>query len=313
VLNAPGGCQFDIDVMDPKAALLTDPLTYEIQVWRNGQLLDWFVPLRPIPDQERLDVQCVGLLGYFAFRFVDADLTWTGLDQFTIAWNLLHYAQTFAPGADLNIASSGFVGSGVLRDRTYPKDEGGNILQLLEAFTALQNGFDYSIEVFGDGRREWTPHYPMKGAERADLTLEWGRNIRTFSLPRDGARKCNYAIAKGAGEGPLKLQQTAVDQASIDASVLMMDVTSDTTVIELPTLAEKAAAQVATRKNTVPLPTITVDDDPEPTIGVIKPGDVVPVNIDRGAAQLHGLHRVVSISYDPDADAQTLTLNQVPA
>ncbi|HVL51617.1 MAG TPA: hypothetical protein VM754_08990 [Actinomycetota bacterium] len=312
ILNAPGGCEFEIDVLDLKAGLLVEPLTYEIQVWRHEQLLDWFAPFRPIPDAGQLSVGCMGLLGYFDFRFVDADLTYNGLDQFTIGWNLLHYAQTFHPGAGLNISPSGFIGSGVLRDRSYSRDEGGNILHKLELFTGLIQGFDYSIEVFPDGRREWTPYYPMKGTVRSNLTLEWGRNIRSFSLPRDGTRKANYVISKGAGEGPDKLQQTWFDQPSIDSSVLMMDVTSDESVTELPTLLEKAKAQVAARHKTVVLPTITVGDDPVPTIGVIKTGDMVPVKIDRGAAQLSGLHRVVSISYDPERDEQTLTLNEVP-
>lgn len=313
VLNSPGGCSFTLDVLDAKAPLLVDPLTYEVQVWRNEQLLDWFVPYRPIPDAQEVSVECMGLLSYFAYRFADEDLVWNGLDQFTIAWNLLEYAQAFHPGADLNISPSGFIGSGVLRDRTYPKDEAGNILQLLEAFTALENGFDYSIEVFPDGRREWTPRYPFKGTTHADLTLEWGRNVRSFALPRDGARQCNYAIAKGAGEGPLKLQQTWFDQASIDASVLMMDVSNDTTVVELPTLLEKAKAQIASRYKAIVLPTVWIGDEVEPTIGVIKPGDIIPVDIDRGAAQLHGMFRVVSASYDPEKDEQALTLNEVPA
>ncbi|MGI8426224.1 MAG: hypothetical protein ACR2M4_06430 [Actinomycetota bacterium] len=309
-LDGAGGFSYSIPTLDPKA-IWTEPVKYETQVRRNGSLFHWGCAFnQPEIGSELMTQECLGLFAYFQYRFIHRSLDYVGVDQQTIAWNLLNYAMTEWPGAGLGITSSGFVPSGVNRDRHYPFDEHGNIAELVKAFAGLQNGFDFDIEIFGDGRREWTPYYPSKGVVRTDLTLEWGRNIVDFNIPKDASRMANWVTATGSGDGPAKLEQSYVDIAARDANILLQDVISESTVLELPTLLEKAQAEVNARKNPIRLPTITVIDKPGiPVIGVLKTGDRVPVKIDHGGAQMTGMWRIVHMKLTPRTEELELVLN----
>lgn len=307
-LNGAGAMSIALPTSDLKGKTL-ELVKREIQVWRDSSLFWWGVPWRLRGDPSKHTVECEGLFSYFFRRFVLATRSYSQVDQLAIAWDLLNYAQTQAGGA-LGITSATFLPSGVLRDRTYPADEHGRIGDLVRSFTELQNGFDFEIEIFGDGRREWTPYYPSKGVTRNEMILEWGRNVLAYRYSKDAVRMANQVVATGSGEGTSKLEAIYTDIAARDDVGLLSDVVAaGSEITEIGTLTERATESVRLGKNPVLLPEIQVSDSPVQMIGVVKTGDRVPVRISDGITDLSGTFRVVAISLDPKIDRMWLTLN----
>lgn len=67
-LNGVGSAQFSINTRDPQVSLVVLK-TREVQIWRNGTLIFWGIPIAGDADPERLQVRCAGLLWYLAKRF----------------------------------------------------------------------------------------------------------------------------------------------------------------------------------------------------------------------------------------------------
>jgi hypothetical protein len=306
-LNRAGRMSFSLPTSDVKGKEF-DIVKNEVQVWRDGTLFWWGVPWRRASQGEKTTYECEGLFSYFFRRFVLATQTFSQVDQHTIAWNLLNYAQGQTNGA-LGITAAAFAGSGILRDRTYLKDEHAKIGEAITAFTELQNGFDFEIEIFGDGRREWTPYYPSKGVLQSPLIMEWGRNIVSYRWLFDAVRMANHVVVTGAGEGDTKIESSASDSPAQTTNLLLSDVRSESDVKDTSTLLQKAQEEVARRKNPISIGTITVSDTPVPLIGVVKTGDRVPVRIDDGIAQVSANYRIVAIELDPKEETLALDLN----
>jgi hypothetical protein len=324
VLNGTGGLSFSIPTIDdpngPTEAQYSRQFEHEIQVWREGIVnpIFWGVPVNRSIGFQYITVDCKELNFYFARRFVAQNL-WNGLpddgsvpvlmEQQTIAMNLIEYAQNFADG-DLGITIGSFSDSGVERAIDYPQDEHGRISDLVYKFSEFEDGFDFSIEIFADGRREWTPWYPRKGTTHTALRLEYGvgGNIVSFdAVEYKGDEMANEVIGTGNLGGPAKIEQTYRDQISVDATLLLQDVVSFQTVEEATDLLELAKAQVLARKDAPEIITLQCKEQYEsadgnivfnPIIGVLKVGDYVPVVLDHGEAQIHGLKRVYGLVYN---------------
>lgn len=59
----------DADYSAQNLRVLPEILSREIQVWRDGRLIWWGVPVRVEADEERVSVQCADLLWYFTRRY----------------------------------------------------------------------------------------------------------------------------------------------------------------------------------------------------------------------------------------------------
>lgn len=68
-LNGIGGAAFSLNTRDPQVGEVV-LLTREVQIWRNGTLVQWAVPVAATADAQRLRVTCAGLLWYFSRRFL---------------------------------------------------------------------------------------------------------------------------------------------------------------------------------------------------------------------------------------------------
>lgn len=74
-LNGPGAFEFSFPTRDADATQAANNaavqlLTREVQLWRNGTVIFWGVPVRAEVDAEMVHVQCAGLLWYFSRRFI---------------------------------------------------------------------------------------------------------------------------------------------------------------------------------------------------------------------------------------------------
>lgn len=67
-LNEPDSCRFAFGTLAPGAETV-QALSREVQVWRNGRLMWWGVPVRPEANSKRVTVQASGLTWYFDHRY----------------------------------------------------------------------------------------------------------------------------------------------------------------------------------------------------------------------------------------------------
>lgn len=283
----------------------------EIQVWENDQLIWWGVPWTVRGTHERMTVNCQGLLSYFMKRFLTTtSLEYASLDQHTIGWNLVNYAQTGAY-RDLDVVAGQFNPSGKVRSRRYEREEHPNILDLLEEFPTLQDGFDFDIVIDGTGRREWWPYYPSKGSVKNELALHWGRNIVSYTYNEDAVDMANHVYVTGGTDGDIKFENNYQDAAAAAEYGSYEAITSHGSYLDVNWLLERAIEEVDKRKRPIKIPELVVKRDPVDILHLLHTGDIVPVRLDHGRTKLRDSYRVVRKSWKPSDNTLTLTMNVV--
>ncbi|HEX8344735.1 MAG TPA: hypothetical protein VF657_08325, partial [Actinoplanes sp.] len=122
-------------------------------------------------------------------RFLQAETTYTGIDQEQIGWNLISYTEGLT-GIDLGITRN-LNDHGVNRTRVYPA--GQNIGEALENLGRLIDGFNWEITpelVY----RTW---YPTRGTYR-DFPAEYGNTVSSLRRSVDPTSFANVIRASGA-------------------------------------------------------------------------------------------------------------------
>jgi hypothetical protein len=254
----------------------------------------------------RIRFVALDLSSKFESRYVEDDLSWVNVDQHIIAWNILQHAQS-QPGGDLRI-ESGFSASGYTRDRHLKAYDHPNVGKILHRFRSLQNGFDWWIKVYGDGRREWQAAYPKRGSYDPKQVIEWGKNITEYTLKRDGTT-FNDAICFGEGEGPARVEARYTDTAARDARGLSTKLMpKERSVTELSTVQARAEGFVNAHKDPPVELDVTIKDHEDLPILDLVPGDERRVRIIRGAYHLDEVFLITEIEVHPDRDTAKLTV-----
>lgn len=310
-LNGIGSCTFENPIEDPKVKTYPRLLEDEIQIRLDTDLVWQGVPWRETADDYRVSFECQGLLSYFTKRFITyTSLEYTSLEQFSIAWNLMSHAQT-GTNMDLNIEPSDYSPSGKIRSRRYDRSEHGNILDLLAEFPTLEDGFDFDIVVFDDGRREWTPYYPRKGIARPNYVLEFGKNITRFSVNKDAVDLISQAYVTGGTSGEVKFEENYEDTAASAKYGVMTGIISEGSQNDVDWLLERAQREVNTRKTAKITPDVTVVNVPVVLLGVLNTGDSIPVWIHKGRTEIDSMFRIQAIDWA--VQENTLKLEMIPA
>lgn len=312
-LNRPGAAEFTIDPLSEGATEI-EGIAREIQVWVDGSLEWQGVPWGLQGNSQQITVTCEGLMSLFTKRFVDrTSLIYTSLDQFTIAWNILTYAQSEAveDNRDFNIFADMPSLSGIVRSREYKRDEHKMILDIMEEFDGrtLKNGFDWSIVVMGDGMRYWTPKYPKKGANKVNNAVEWDsegeRNIQDFSWNENFLSLATLAYVTGGssnvGGTSIKMEGKYEDTAASAYWGQMQTVISDGSQLDTDWLDDRAEQEVNTRKDPQVVTEITAALGTEFALGDVEDGDWIPVTIDHGRIQVDAWHRIEKVTYKPNS------------
>lgn len=265
-------------------------------------------------------------------------------DQTHIAQQIVRYAAGELPVGDpynksnLNIAVAG-ASSGIVKNRTYQFSAHQPIYQslggsgALDQFTEATDGFDFRIEVT-ELARTFRTYYPAVGRvwTALELTLTW---IRTFDMSTDtnigitaidwpetiegtandvcvlGGFGSGFGNDAGREEGASSTSWLSVlGELTLE---LVESAPTEATLDLLNAIADYAAQQLAT---VIATPTLTVVEPRDPTtqevtvplVGILLPGDLVPVVIhEPGLVDLETYVRVTQVTYD----ATTETL-QVP-
>lgn len=249
-----------------------------------------------------------------------ADLTFSATDQFTIAQALVDHLQGQA-GGDVGIVV-GTQTCGVTRDRTYWAYERKNIGDALTQLAAVQNGFEWAIDLAWSTDASPVPtktltlSYPRRGRAATDtgLIFELGKNIVDYDLHEDGTRSARSVDTIGSGDGVDMRISTATRTDLIDAGYpLTAEVLAFKDVSVQATLDDHATEAVSSRSATPTFLTVVVDaDDPESGIGQWITGDEVQVRItdhqfpvtSSGRPGLEGVYRIVAWEAQPADDGR---------
>ncbi len=181
-------------------------LTTELKLLRNGKPV-FNGPLFGFTVQgggEGVSLQAVGLLAYLRLMWLEETKTYTQIDQFSIAADLINNFQSREYG-HYGIDTSAVGLSGALRDHTYDRDEGHQVSQRVEELGKVANGFDTKVD---PATRKLVLSYPFQGVDRStgeDAIILDGRavtsgNIVASSAPEDVASE-GYAVGTGTGAG----------------------------------------------------------------------------------------------------------------
>jgi hypothetical protein len=320
-LNKPGSVNVEINPLRKEAELIELNKT-EIQVWIDGVYRHCVVPRDCSGSAKKIQFQCEGILGYLATRHINDSLTYgdpgqtadptadpplpyippTYVEQLQIGWNLISYAQTGA-NKDFRIDSAPWAPSGHGRLRRWNWWEHKEILNELQSFNEVDDGFDFDIVLFGDGHREWTPYYPSKGTHRYNLVLEWGRNVVDFSFQEEGKNQGTFTYCTGGSANNVHFEQHYEDAALSAEYGVQEKIISNGSELDVNELLDEAREDVRTYGRPIQVPDLTVKDIPAkngmPAIkldGVLATGDIVPVRINHGRCKMNGDYRIVKIN-----------------
>lgn len=154
---------------------LRDLRSFPSEVWvYRGSDIVWSGEVQTLGMQgQSLQLQCSGLLGYTQRMGVTADLTYSDVDQHLIAKGLVDHWQGLAYG-HYGLVTSSITSSGVLRDRTYLRNELHNIGIRLQELGAVSNGFDMHVD---PSTRALVLSYPQRGIDLTGSVFLDARNI----------------------------------------------------------------------------------------------------------------------------------------
>ncbi|MEM9521554.1 MAG: hypothetical protein AAGA37_19750 [Actinomycetota bacterium] len=254
-----------------------------------------------------------GWLSYFRKRFFETDQTFTGVDQFDIARQIIDHAQAVADG-DVAIDTSDTALSGVTRDRTYLGAERKFYGEALEQLAAVDNGFDFRFEPSIDPTTDeynvsFRPSYPATGRE-TEIVLYHGVNCVLTGGDQDGSASANSIAAIGAGQGNDLLIATATDPSP--AGPLLQDVTSYTDVTVQATLDGHATRDLARRNASAVTLVAQMIPGALPALGTYRPGDRVRVVYPfDGFESFDRTMRILTVTVADD-DGETVTIELGP-
>jgi hypothetical protein len=241
---------------------------------------------------------------------LDERLAFWGTDQAVIAETLVEHLQDPAYGkSDLNL-STDMPATGVLRDRVFPHHEHQIGADALNELTTLDNGFDLSVAYTATTRTIRT-HHPRRGSHRPGFALELGRNVADFAWTFDGENAANTVVVLGTGDGSDREEASAVNPSAYADGLTLETVFSappDTPIDSLDNVATETLT-VATGPDLLSVSLTAAQPGQRDPIGILAPGDTVPVTLRAGALTVSDTYRIVELTITPN-DTLELTLNR---
>lgn len=317
VLNSPGSFRATISLDDAPPGVDRDsllPPDAAFLVELEGRLMFAGPVLGAVVDlaDGTLELSGEGWHNLMRRRFISIDLTYTNVEQITIAKNLINYAQDgMWTNGHVGIDTSLAADTGILRTRPYYGHELPSIGEEVERLAQVIGGFDFRYEprwVDGTTPREfelkWLTRYPATG-RLTDIVLADGDTCVCRELNVQGPDIAYVIRAVGAGEGPTAVRATATNIPMLQAHYMVERTISMTDVSVQATL--QAHADTELRRASLPLvvPRVEVDST---MLGVFEIGDRVRFRMERGLWVEDSDYRIVGWDC-PDEDTVELTLS----
>jgi len=226
-----------------------------------------------------------GFFSLFAKRYTNEQHT--AEDMSDIAWNIIDTSQGETEG-DFGITRGADPSPTTDRDRNYYYK---NIKEAIEKLS--NNNIDDGIDFDVNHSKQFNVYYPTKGATRANLKLEWGHNINTYSVRKTGILgMANQVAVFGETQGdeiPVEVRTAAAGY--LEAYFLLQETLSEKDVSEAETLQEKGDAYLENYKTPRKEIGLTVDFD-TPNFNEYDVGDTLPVKISDGAVNINDNYRL---------------------
>ena len=314
-LYAPGAARVSLVSTDPSITELR-PGERELQIIFNDCIrpdtgypeMWWGIAAQEedVPGTVTYDYE--SLEAWFGCRGIEtASLEYSNIEQFNIGAALVQLAQTGA-NMDLNIGTYAPVASGILRYRKYQRDQHPYILDLLNEFPKLRNGFEWEVYVDPTGLRQWRPYYPYRGTHQLDYRFEYPEgNVVDYTRRRDFKGMRTRVYATGGSSGTVKFEQSYEDLNASARWKVRFGVVSDGTQKDLAWLQDMARQEVDLKKNPLADYTVIVrnryfdaNGNPKNLLGSLHPGDWVWLNIIDGNTEIVGENRIAGINWTPD-------------
>lgn len=276
------------------AAYVTD-----LKVKRGGQYLYGFQVVNVAYDLAQeftVNVTCSTYHSFFKDRY--SSNIYTGIEATSIATDLLTTTQAQTNGSFGVTIAAGQYATGVLRDRTFQRD---NILLKIQELTQLIDGrFDFD---FSWDKQFYT--YAKIGSRRRDLSLIYGgpgSNISGFALDSSGINLFNKIYGVGSGFGADQLVSIQADSMSQLSYYLREKISQFNSVTIQATLDQNTSADLTLSKDILELPQIIITGKELYGAPFISVGDRIPVSVQNHPAlsEINGLYRVEQLDITID-------------
>lgn len=266
-------------LVESVAARLADP-TWPSELWcyRDGGLV-FAGPYRGLRvDGERVTIVARGLLDYLRHMIVVADLTYTQVDQLTIAAGLVDQWQALEYG-HFGIDTSTVGTSGVLRDATYLRDELHPVARRVDELGRRRNGFDVAVDPLS---RKLRLSWPQQGADRStgdDAVVFDSRNVASPNVVISAAPEDIASDGYGTGttsSGPGSTLYSVQADLEVRARYGRTAVTGTFDSVALQsTLDEHVLGLVDARAAGLVVPGPDARNAPDADLGGFEVGDTV--------------------------------------
>jgi len=305
-LNNAGAASFETNLKYDDADVQTlisaiAPSATYVRIERDGKAM--FQGEVQQPNEELSadsEVFTVPVLGHFAQlddRFTPDLVTYTQIDQGTIAWNLINDSQTVSGTFGI---TQGVLTTGILRDRSY---EMKRISDCIKELAACEQGFDFEITP----DKVFNVFYPQRGVRINGPVFEYGKNI--VKVSRAYLKPKNLIRAIGAGEGENMLKVSVGDASSISLYGTREEILSLKDVSIYNTLVEQATDYLNLWKLPPKVIRLDVKAGSDPELGGYEEGDYIRVKVDYGRMQIDTWLRIygIEVSVD-DNDFESVSL-----
>jgi hypothetical protein len=118
-----------------------------------------------------------------------------------------------------------------------------------------------------------------------------------YTVDEDAVNLTNRAYCTGGSNGETKFENNYKDQTSATKYGEMQNIISDGDQKDVNVLKDKAAANVRQYKDPIVNPSLSAVSVPVNLLGVVQPGDTVPVRIVRGRHNIAGNYRIGGITW----------------
>lgn len=339
-LNEPGSLSGVVDLFADGARpddmwMATLPARTAIYADLDGELVWGGIIWRRRKGQDgTLSVDASGFLSYYSQLCIADDLSYTAVDQFTIAEGIVNAAQARF-GADIGISVPTGT-SGIVRTQAYKGDDRQQVLEALQGLGQLLDGFEIAVGVGYDDRgypdKRLLMGHPGLGRtkESTDLVLMYPGQISSYDWPEEGDRIANVAHVRGDPDPSDTTSTTQVVTEVNFAPVTegyprLEKVYSAPVLRSTDTLTSYAQSMLAAYSSgAVSLPTfelgLGVEDPPLASYGagdhfrlIITDPEWFPAG-DGGEPGYDGAMRIVSrsVTVDDDGGGHTVSLTVAP-
>lgn len=237
-LNRAGSASFSLRLTDTDALSIA-PLSTCLIIYRNGVAV-WSGPIWTIEEQagnNTIQVNAVGWIELLNHRIITADVTYTGINDGTIAFNLLN---TINGGANPCVVTAGTNTGANTRTRTYKRDQ--NLGQEIQALSDVENGYDYYVDPAA--RTLQIRAQILTDRPTVIYGLGFGpNNLAEASRTMDGSTVCNRMVVTGS----IGQRALVSDAGSITTYGTMEDVQSLSDVPDSAILLAYGGAEVTYR------------------------------------------------------------------